>query len=150
MAGWRRTVQCAGFILAITQASWCGDRVLAAAGPAKGLEIVRTIYDPATGWQWALERDPGNPGGPGRLEMLATQPIADLPAAARPVCVVHSGDRIVVVEHSRVVDLRLEAVALERAAEGELLLARLAMGGSILRVRAGCQGYADPIGGTER
>ena len=63
-------------------------------------------------------------------------------STAKPVCVIRAGDRIVVQEHTGAVDLNLEAVAMNRAAEGEPVRARLKMGGAMVMARAGCNSSA--------
>jgi hypothetical protein len=150
MAFWPKAVRYAGFVLALSGAIWSLDLARAAETPGAGGGVVRTIVDPATGSEWVLLRDGAHPGGPGRLELSAGAPGGVRMSAPKPVCVVQSGDRIRVEEHTGAVDLSLEAVALNRALEGGRLRVRLAMGGAIVAARAGCQGRADLIGGAGR
>jgi hypothetical protein len=56
------------------------------------------------------------------------------PVAALPV--IRSGDRVIVEEHTAVVDAVLEARARRPAAAGAVFEARLAIGGRVVRVVA--------------
>ncbi len=111
---------------------------------------LREIDDPQTGTCWLLVRDESRPAGPGRLIQAATRQgysggqsaelTADTVSPAKilaplPV-VIRSGDRLVVEEHSRVVAMLLEAVALGPATEGKTLNARLKVGDKVVRVVA--------------
>jgi hypothetical protein len=107
----------------------------------------REIDDPHSGARWLVVRDMEHPGGPGRLVPLgAGQRHGNLPlnapklAAAAPV--IRAGDRIVVEEHTDVVDAVLEAVALGPAVEQGPLEARLRIGGRVVRVVALAPGRA--------
>jgi hypothetical protein len=108
-------------------------------------EIVREIDDPHTGDRWLLLRDAEVPGGPGRLVRIAalhnesggtTGPSASPPQDTALLPVIHSGDRLTVVEHTARVDATLEARALAPAAVGGSLEVRLAIGGRVARVVA--------------
>ena len=115
-------------------------------------ELYREIDDPHTGDRWLLLRNEEFPGGPGRLVRVragqsaasgADEPIGvprqlDQPAgqAAQLLPVIRSGDRVVVEEHTAVVDVVLEARALAPAAAGAVFVARLAIGGRVVRVVA--------------
>ena len=114
-------------------------------------QVLRRIEDPSTGDLWLLLRDPGRPAGPGRL-VLARQGMSSqrttsrfrvrtLSAGMRPV--IHTGDALTVEQHTAVVDARLEAVALEPAAQGAHFRARLKIGGKEVRVVAISPGRAD-------
>jgi hypothetical protein len=114
-------------------------------------QVFRQIEDPSTGDLWLLVRDQGHPAGPGRLVLVRQQmktqraissgPVQPLSAAVRPV--IHSGDALIVEEHTGVVDARLEAVALEPAVKGADLKARLKIGGKVVRVVAVAPGHAN-------
>ena len=89
-------------------------------------EVLRQIEDPSTGDLWLLLRDRSRPGGPGRL-VLARQETNTQRAisggAAQPLSrgerpVIHTGDALMVEEHTAVADVRLEAVALGPAVKG--------------------------------
>jgi hypothetical protein len=120
-------------------------------------EIVREIADPSTGIRWLLVRDASHPGGPGRMvpvaefkseqsesakiesreghnlsgdpsKAMATEPVfGPLPS------IVRAGDRLIVEEHTSIVDARLEAIALGPAAAGATLNVRLKIGGKVVR-----------------
>jgi len=114
-----------------------------------GAEIFREIDDPKDGARWLLSRDLSNPGGPGVLTPAGSSPsrIPRLKAGARPgatipVPVIRAGDRLILEEHSAVVDGRLEAVALGPAAVGSTLKVRLTIGGGVVRARALAAGCA--------
>lgn len=120
-------------------------------------QISREIDDPSTGDRWLLV--PGHGGGPGTLILAghretarsgeanagvqsapAADPVADQPVIHAPV--IHAGDALVVEEHTAVVDVRLEAVALNSASAGAPLEARLKIGGNVVRVLANAPGRA--------
>ena len=128
-------------------------RVVAAAPEGSidpGGSVLREIEDPSTGDLWLLVRDPSRPAGPGRL-VLARQrsssqerrhdgPAQPAPAGERPL--IHTGDALIVEEHTAVVDTRLEGVALGPAAAGAYFRARLKIGGKVVRVEAVSPGHA--------
>jgi hypothetical protein len=108
-------------------------------------KIVREIDDPNTGERWLLMRNEQHPGGPGHLVLAAGH--ASRPADAssqgagqeregRLLPVIRTGDRLIVEEHTPVVDAVLAAQALNPAAQGEALDVRLAIGGKIMRAVA--------------
>lgn len=121
------------------------------AGQGQG-QLYREIDDPHNGDRWLLLRNDETPGGPGRLVRVAAQRPATataalspgVPASARPagaaeaplLPVIHAGDRLVVEEHTAVVDAALEARALMPAVAGAAFEARLAIGGRVVRVVA--------------
>jgi hypothetical protein len=139
----------------------CGVAVSPAFDPEKSRmegRIIREIGDPGTGRRWLLRLDEGHPGGPGRLVEVAEP---NSPERARPGraamtgtgraeeagpaahrLVIRAGDRLVVEEHTAVVEARLEAVALSPAAEGSEFDARLAIGGKVVRAVASSPGHA--------
>jgi hypothetical protein len=61
---------------------------------------------------------------------------------ALPAPILHSGDRLIVDEHTAVVDAQLEAVAMGPAAAGGSLNVRLAIGGRVVRAVATAPGRA--------
>jgi hypothetical protein len=109
---------------------------------------VREVDDPHTGVRWLLVRDWSHPGGPGRMVTAAefeSKEGVQLPGgwrdsrlgdsvSFRPV--VRAGDRLVVEEHTRVVDAYLEAVALGPASVGSALNVRLKVGDRVVRAVA--------------
>lgn len=112
--------------------------------------IVREIDDPHTGDRWLLMRNGQFPGGPGRLVLArahfdATGASARLTGQAdkgQVIPVIHAGDRLIVEEHTAVVDAVLEARALNPATAGAPLDVRLTIGGSVVRVVALGPGHA--------
>ncbi len=126
------------------------------AEPERGADAgaIRVIRDPHTGLRWLLRRDPSNPGGPGRLALMAgeddsesrpriaTQAARSLNPDARTPAI-RSGDRLVVEKNSAIVEARLEAVALSSANESAVFLARLAIGGKVVRAVALGPGRAE-------
>jgi hypothetical protein len=124
-------------------------------------EIVREIDDAGTGNRWLLERDARHPGGPGRMvraeAMVAQRAAAQgahervalgsggttaFPASPSQAPLIHSGDRLIVEQHSRVLDAALEAVALGPAALGGEFRVRLAVGGAVILAVATAPGRA--------
>jgi len=104
-------------------------------------EIVREIDDPYTGDRWLLMHNRQFPGGPGRLVLAAARRKASGGVAcqseeAQLIPVIHAGDRLIVEEHTAVVDAVLEARALNPAAVGAPLNVRLTIGGNVVRVVA--------------
>jgi len=108
-------------------------------------EIVREIDDPHTGDRWLLMRNGQFPGGPGRLVLAsahrnaaggAAGRAAGQPGEAQMIPVIRAGDRLIVEEHTAVVDAVLEARALNPAAAGTRFDVRLTMGGNVVRVVA--------------
>ena len=108
-------------------------------------EIVREIGDPHTGDRWLLMRNSQFPGGPGRLVLAAAHRNAAGGISSRVVGqsdeeqkipVIHAGDRLIVEEHTAVVDAVLEARALNPAVAGAQLEVRLVIGGNLVRVVA--------------
>jgi len=104
--------------------------------------ILRTITDPHTGRQWLLVANEQNPAGPGRL-VSASGDLAAHRDGSRPALAIHAGDRIVVEEHSAVVNAYLEATALEPAAAGSQFNARLKIGGKVVKAVALGPGRAE-------
>jgi hypothetical protein len=97
------------------------------------------IDDPNLGTRWLLRRNPAHPGGPGIIE-TATCTDRELEAGAPPV--IHAGDRVILEEDSKVVEARLEAIALGAAAEGKTFRARVRIGGKLVRAVAVSAGRA--------
>jgi hypothetical protein len=106
-----------------------------------------------------LVRDEAHPGGPGRLVLAEKPPIVEpgnrdaenRPGSRQvaeltyvsPVPVIHAGDRLIVEEHTPIVEGHLEAVALGPAAAGGAFDVRLRMGGKVLRAVALGPGRAE-------
>ena len=130
--------------------------------PAMSQVVKREIYDPSTGQRWLLEYDPGHPGGPGRLvpagsatapaerHLIATRENQVQPDIDAQLPVIHSGDRVVVEEHTPLLDSRFEATALGPALAGGEFRARLDIGGAIVRVVAEGTGSASFAPGEAR
>jgi hypothetical protein len=110
--------------------------------PSARGELVREIDDPHTGDRWLLMRNDANPGGPGRFTLVtagrtpASGEAANPAPPPRPQPVIRSGDRLVVEEHTAIVDAELQARALNSAALGSVFHVRLAIGGKVLRAVA--------------
>lgn len=102
--------------------------------------IVREIDDPHSGARWLLLTDANHPGGPGRLVLDSAVPHKFLHSGADrqkvqppPQLVIHAGERVILEEHSQVVDARLDAIALNPAAVGGAVRVRLVVGGRVVR-----------------
>jgi len=131
--------------------------LVSVAGTAQG-EIVREIDDPHTGDRWLLVRNDQAPGGPGRLVLVAAHRIvsaetfvraANRASEAVAVPVIRSGDRLIVEEHTAVVDAVLEARAMKPAATGAIFEVRLTIGGKVVRAVALAPGRAALLPETE-
>lgn len=105
--------------------------------------VVGAMDDRNTNLRWLLVKDEQHLSGPGRLVAIqasAWDSAAAGDEAARsqrlgsaPVrLLIKTGDRVVVEEHTRIFDARLEAVALEAASAGSNLRVRLRLGGKIV------------------
>jgi hypothetical protein len=92
------------------------------------------IEDRRLGNRWLLYRDPSHPGGPGRLVLTAGDGAGTGGAVSAPETppMVRAGDRLIVEEHTPVVDARLEAVAMGPAWIGSRLQVRLKIGGRVV------------------
>jgi len=146
-----------GLVWAIASAAGAqapaGSRVqvlLSSGGPGQveslgQAEIVREIDDPHSGDRWLLLRNAQVPGGPGHLVLVSAhrKGFGGAPAQAatekeaaglRPV--IRAGDRLIVEEHTPLVDAVLEARALNPAAPGSVFDARLTIGGRVVRAVA--------------
>ena len=118
--------------------------------PAEGMaagNVIREIDDPHTGDRWLLTRDPGRPGGPGRMVLASSlgEPDREGPRGApltarrqisRPLPVIHTGDRLIVEQDSALIKARLEAVALGPAMFGAQFNVRLIPGGQAVQAVA--------------
>lgn len=112
-------------------------------------DVLREIDDPTTGNRWLVLRNPKHPAGPGRV--VLTQPRTNYrernSQATQPVRteqgpIIRTGDVVTVEEHTPLLDLRLQAVALEPSLTGAYFTARLKIGGKVMRVMALAPGRA--------
>jgi len=114
------------------------EQIASDADPAE-----REIDDPGTGDRWILMRDAAHQfAGAHRTGMESASSTA-------PVLVIHGGDKVIVEEHTPVVDARLEAVAMGPAAQGRAFRVRLQIGGKVILAVATAPGLAEvaaPIG----
>jgi hypothetical protein len=116
--------------------------------PIPAGEIVREIDDPHLGYRWLLVRDDSHPGGPARLVMASAARGSGLearqgtPQADAPPPVIRAGDRVILEEHTSIVDAHLEAVAMAPAWAGSAFDARLSIGGRVVRAVASGPGRA--------
>ena len=156
------TAVCTLLLLLMTAQAIGQRKVLSpasAANPDSGIQnvsvqnsIFREIVDEASGVRWVVLRDEDHPGGPGHL--LPVKPQVELrapghwaeareviPSAAAPC--VHTGDRVVVEEHTATADVHLEAVAMEPAVPGSTLRVRLKVGGKVAHAVALAPGKAE-------
>ena len=105
--------------------------------------IIREIDDPNNGACWLLLSDPHHPGGPGRLVLAGAvrnklgPTKADVYKGEPPLPpVIQTGDRLILEEHSTVVDGRLDAIALNPADIGGPVQVRLVVGGQVVHASA--------------
>lgn len=122
----------------VSRAAPAGQMIVLSNSPSN---VVREIVDPATGDRWLLECDPTSPGGPGRLvRVVPGEDGRPQTADGRghneekvlPPRVVRASDRVVVEEHTAVMDAKLEGVALSGARTGATLQVRLKIGGKVV------------------
>jgi hypothetical protein len=124
------------------------DRSTAANG-----QVVREIRDPHNGMRWLLERSIGNSGAPGRMVLLNDRESPEVCLSKSPnrqpdtkheaqSPVIRTGDRLVIEDHSALVDARLEAISLSAAIQGAEFNARLTIGGTVVRAIAIAPGRA--------
>lgn len=129
-------------------------RLAISAAAAAGGQLVREIDDPSTGERWLLVRNERDPGGPGRLVLAGTgrngmdgarERVQSRGQDQEPLAlpVIRLGDRLVIEEHTAVIDAVLEARALDTAARGSTLDVRLTIGGKVMRAVALGPGRAE-------
>ena len=120
-------------------------------------QVLRVLEDPNLGDRWLLVRNEACPAGPARLVLDSTVQRARsglLPGVAgggsRPSSapLIRAGDRVVVEEHTAMVEARLDAVALGPAWTGSELNVRLTLGGRVVRAVALAGGHAALQPGT--
>jgi hypothetical protein len=121
---------------------------------------VRMIDDRGTGRRWLLVRQFDRPEAPALLLQMPLKhscsqlPVADSawrsPAAHQKLLpVIRPGDSVILSEDSTIADARLEAIALQPAATGQVLRVRLKLGGHLLRAVATAPGNAFLADGNE-
>ena len=131
--------------------SVAGDQSQPAIGP-----VFRKIDDPAAGGCWLLARNTMHPEGPGKLVRVAGQDRdCDRGSGSRSLrqqrqssrlpfrVVIHPGDRLLVEQHSLLVNAQFEATAIEPAVPGERFGARLRVNGKVVTVVAVRAGLAE-------
>ena len=166
---------CLGFAAWMAASSLVGAQVSDSLSGRQGMvssseptatQVVREIDDPHTGNRWLLLRDGAHPGGPGRLvlvpklvprtETKQAETAADrqksalaevTPGEFHPI--IRAGDKLIVEEHTAVIDTYLEAVALGPAVAGAVFGVRLKLGGKMMQAVALGPGRAAMQVGTE-
>jgi hypothetical protein len=127
-------------------------RTVSASANRASLPILREIRDPHTGVCWQLLLNAAAPAGPAQMTQAATP---ENSCARRPAdqdaqrFAIRRGDRVVVEEHTRAADARLEAVAMGAAMVGSSLDLRLKIGGRVVRAVAIAPGRAALLPVTE-
>lgn len=118
------------------------------AQPTGGSPIVARIARSGSSC-WILTRDRDDPALPGLWQRGSgpdcknPQPAGvSVASHAYAPLVIRAGDRVIVEDHSPMVDARLQAIALQSAHAGESLRARLVAGGGMVRVLAEGPGQA--------
>jgi flagellar basal body P-ring formation chaperone FlgA len=117
----------------------------------------RALKDPSMiGSCWQLERNPEHPERPGRWlrepmrescdsihdqRTSAGSQASQVRTHARPV--IRSGDQLTLEENSKLIEARLQAVALESAVQGGILAVRLRTTGNVVRAVALAPGRAE-------
>lgn len=119
--------------------------------------VIRSFEDAGTHQSWTVVQDKKQPAAPARLVGAAILPTAgrasaeesgeeSLQMASR--LIIHSGDSLIVDEHTAIVDARLQATALGAAAQGERLRVRLKIGDRIVPAIAIEPGRAEILSPT--
>jgi hypothetical protein len=115
---------------------------------------LRIIDDQGTGRRWLLVRQFDRPEAPALLlQMSLNQSCSQLliadsawrsPTAHQKLSlpIIRPGDSVILSEDSEISDARLEAIALQPAATGQVLMVRLKLGGHLLRAVATAPGSA--------
>jgi hypothetical protein len=114
---------------------------------------LREFKDPGTHQDWLLIRDLNQATGPALLVRESPHSCAsftlekvirgsEFQLQVRPMPVIHTGDQIIILEHTTLSDAALEATALEAAAPGDALLVRIKFGGLTVRAIAAAPGRA--------
>jgi hypothetical protein len=137
-----RLTRVAGLI-AVGMALLCG---IAAQEGFAGRQIVSERRDPATGARWVLMRDAEHLAAPAHWFLAEAGKERGAGAgvySAERRLMIHSGDKIVVREQTAVLSAWFEATAMTSAENGGELRARLAIGGTVLAVRAIAPGTAE-------
>jgi hypothetical protein len=100
--------------------------------------VFREIRDPNTGAHWMLLKNAQNPAGPGRIVPAAKagSDMGSIAPAELPAIVIHPGDRLVVEEHTPVLEAHLEGTAINSAMTGSCLAVRLKVGRKVVRAVA--------------
>ena len=121
-----------------------GTQLMAPPPANTSVHIHRQIRDPHSGAHWLVVSNPANPGGPGRviLENDASTAAGNADAKRVPVVAIHPGDKVLVEEHTATVEACLEAIAVDAAAIGSPIKARLKIGGKVVRAVAIAPGRA--------
>lgn len=126
------------------------------AGPRAAGQVLGEIDDPATGGRWLLFRDAVHFPGPGWLVWIANsnhaceaeppeygQRAKEQSRMRSSQFVIHSGDLLLLEQHTAVLDAKLEATALEPAILGEVLKVRLKVTGKVVLAVATGTGRAN-------
>lgn len=110
---------------------------------------------------WLLERDPTHPEGPGRWLKVPRGELGNSSSSDRPIRgvaegivtdralpVIRGGDQLLIEEDSKLVEMRLQAVALQSAGPGEVFAVRLRSTGMVIRAVALAPGRAEIAQGS--
>jgi hypothetical protein len=124
---------------------------------------VREILDRSNGNRWILQHNRTGSAGPGRMILITSSasPIASgsrekVPSPKRrgvawptPAPIIRAGERLIVEEHTAMVEASLEAIALGQATTGAVLVVRLKVGGKTVKAIARAPGRAVILHGLE-
>lgn len=127
-----------------------GSRQVAGCPGGAPVHIVREIKDPHSGTRWLIIGNAQNPAGPARIELASGIDDRVVDAKSEKTAsslVIHVGDRVVLEEHTTVVESYFDAVALGPAVAGATLDLRLKIKGKVVRAVAIAPGKAvlDPF-----
>jgi hypothetical protein len=132
------------------QNSDLGREINARHGGVDSQGVFREILDRNTNLRWLLTRNERDRSGPGHwfpipassAESALNVSLPDLRTEPSSRCFIQAGDRVIVEEHTRTVEGRYEATALDPAVCGGRLKVRLRLAGKIVGAIAEASGRA--------
>ena len=109
----------------------------------------RSMHDPHTGLTWVVETDPKHAGGPGRMILAEGDLRAGGDGSLPDRILIHAGQKVIVEQHTPLLDAAFEALALNPALAGSGLKVRLRATGKVMSAYAISKGKAVLLPSTE-